>query len=91
MSVQQTSLNAYKEMKDKIGTRQKEVLEEIRRMQNQGKDTTNMELSYSLNREINTITPRVLELRKAGKVELSTKRKCKITGREVMAWKIKQQ
>lgn len=51
-------------------------------------DFTNSELSEYLNWPINTVTPRIHELRKKDLVQFSEKRVCKITGRMVIAWKL---
>lgn len=83
--VQTTSLFAYRtEIVPTIGTRQRVVYDEIMRH----KDVTNTEISHFLGFPINTVTPRVNELRKAGLVCESVKRPCRITGRTVIAWKV---
>lgn len=49
---------------------------------------TSCEIAAALNLPINTVTPRVRELRTQGLV-LAAKRQCKITGRTAWAWKAK--
>lgn len=39
--------------------------------------------------EINRITPRIFELREKKLVVEASKRKCKVTGRTAIAWKVK--
>jgi len=95
LNVQTTSLNAYfGEIMDTIGDRQKAVMQIFG--QNFTRDFTNAELSNELNWPINTVTPRVYELRGEGKanpierdnpllVEVR-RRKCEATGRTAIAW-----
>jgi len=52
-------------------------------------DMTNMEVASALHMSINRITPRVLELREAGLVVLSQRRRCGVTGNWAMSWKVK--
>lgn len=81
---QPTSLSAYHEIKPTLGERQKEVYEILSLYP----DLTNTEISEKLGLPINSITPRIFELRKYGKVEESCKRKCRVTGRTVIAWRV---
>ena len=82
-SIQPTSLQSYyTEIKPHLGDRQKVVLEEIKK----GGNMTNNEIAASLGVQINTITPRVHELRKLGLVIEGVKRVCRVTGRTVIAW-----
>lgn len=48
---------------------------------------TNAEISDRLSWPINTVTPRVLELRKLGHVIDNGIKKCSITGRAAHVWK----
>ena len=80
--VQETSLLAYIELDVSLGERQYAVLNIIR---DHG-PVTNTEISKHLCLPINSITPRVHELRKAGKVVCAGKRQCTITGRHVLVW-----
>lgn len=87
MTVASTSINAYRtEVLPSLGERQKCVYEELTKAH----DLTNSELASRLNWPINTITPRVHELRKEGLVIEETKRKCRVTGRTVSAWSVKR-
>lgn len=83
--VQSTSVAAYYErVRPKLGEKQAAV---IRTMRHSDKDWSNNELARSLGWPINTVTPRVKELREMGLVTLSRKRKCGITGLLVNAWR----
>ena len=83
--IQETSLLAYyNDVLPKLGEKQQVVLEGIIKSE----DITNTELSARLNLPINCITPRVHELREKKLVIESQKRKCKITYKQVIAWKI---
>ena len=85
--VQETSLLAYRETQPRIGEKQAEVLKVLRAARDTDVDFTNCELAYALDWPINTVTPRVKELRGFGLVVLSRKRRCERTGRLAMAWK----
>jgi len=87
--IQETSLEAYLEVKPRLGEKQKEVYRLLKNATRVGFDMTNMEIAQALKWSINRVTPRVYELRQAGLVVLSRKRKCGVTGRRAMAWKIK--
>lgn len=83
--VQFTSLEAYfGEIKPDLGRRQTEVLEMFTRG-----SFTNAELAFAMNLPINSITPRVFELRQKGLIVEDCVRKCKSTGRNAKVWKIK--
>ena len=82
MGIVDTSLLAYADIKVELGTRQKTILDVITYLGT----CTNLEISKFLGLPINQVTPRVLELREKGCVELDTKRECKVSGRLVMAW-----
>ena len=84
MPVQITSLIAYHDLGLTLGKRQKVVFEAI----NKFEDVTNAELADFLGWPINTVTPRVFELRKMGIVEERFKRPCKITSRLAIAWRL---
>ncbi len=84
--MQQTSLFAYRnEIIPVLGFKQKRVYEALKTKEN----FTNTELAEYLNWKINTITPRIKELRDMEIVEDEGKRECLITGRKVLCWKIK--
>lgn len=85
-----TSLEAWREVQPKIGRRQRQILRYLGTASRAGLNLTNMELAEGLGWSVNRVTPRVLELRKKGRVELAEKRRCRITGRFAMAWKVKK-
>lgn len=84
--MQPTSLEAYEEVKKTLGTRQLRVLEKL---DYNPTAMTNTELAYAMDLPINTITPRIFELRQKGLVKEHEKRKCTITGRTAIAWRVK--
>ena len=85
MTTSITSLNAYHgEVKPTLKTREDSVFQAIFVLG----EASNSELAEYLKWSINRVTPRVLELRDAGRVELSKIRECKVTGRQVKAWKV---
>lgn len=80
---QQTSLFAYIEVKPTLGDKQKIVYEALKKFDHM----SNQEIAEYLGWEINSITPRVLELRKMGYVREWGEVKNK-QGRAVKAWEI---
>lgn len=81
-----TSIHAYYDrVKPTLGNRQKVVFEMLRNKDN----WTNSELAQTLEWPINTVCPRIFELRKLGLVEDSGKRICKVGGLMAHAWKIR--
>ena len=78
-----TSLLAYSEILEDLGWRQRQVYEVIRRL----KSCNNLTISRELNLPINSITPRVKELRDFGVVRQHRKDNCEETGRLVIFWK----
>jgi len=81
--IQETSqLAFYNFVKPNLGERQKAVFELLEKADN----LTNSEIASRLGWPINTVVPRVYELRKANLVCEATKRVCRITGRRVIAW-----
>lgn len=82
--IQQTSLLAYKDLQETLGKRQLEVYNQLKIG-----SATNSELSHILGVRINSITPRVYELRKKGFVERKTVRTCMVTGRKAIEWRLK--
>lgn len=86
--IQDTSLKAWlNEIAPTLGARQIAILEAFEL--DQRSDFTNAELSVFLDKPINTVTPRVFELRELGILEESRKRQCTVTRREVHAWRLK--
>lgn len=89
MTVATTSLKAYREdVEGNLGERQELVYNAIKLYSTKGSDVTNSELAQVLNVPINTITPRVFELRQKGLVRQAQQRKCNVTGRTAIAWEI---
>jgi len=84
--IQQTSLDAFSEVKDSLGERQLQVLNFFRT--HRDLDFSNNELSWNLQLPINRVTPRVYELRSKGYLCHSLVRYCRITGKKVIAWKL---
>ena len=84
--IQPTSLEAYEEVKKSLGRRQARVLIML---DHSPKAMTNSEMARLFDWPINTITPRVFELRQLGLVKEHEKRKCNVTGRTVIAWRVK--
>lgn len=84
MTVQDTSREAYDFIKPLLGERQREVLVVL-------EDSTvklcNQDIADRLGWPINTVTPRVKELREMGMVEESHRAPYGPTGRTVMFWK----
>lgn len=86
MAVQETSRLSYaQDVFPVLGERQHEVYEAIRTA---SQSLTNSEIAHILNKPINTITPRVFELRGMQLVSEDKKRSCSITGRTAIAWKL---
>jgi predicted transcriptional regulator len=83
--MEETSLMAYKEIEPTLGERQKEVYLAIKSLV----ETDNLLLSRYLRLPINSITPRVLELRKLGLVKKVRVGKSIVTNRNVNFWGLK--
>lgn len=84
--LQDTSQKAYEnEVKPTLAPRQLAVLAVFER--SAGRDYTNSELAQELEWTINRVTGRVKELRESGHLEDSGKRMCRVTQREVHAWR----
>ncbi len=85
--IRDTSIRTYlNEIAPTLGARQIAVLEAFEYSTEE--DMTNMEISKRIEREINTVTPRVHELRCLGILVESRKRPCRVTGRMCHAWKV---
>ncbi len=82
--MQVTSLMAYDSIKNSLGEKQRIVLEAIFKL----KEASNYDIKKHLGWEINSITPRVKELRDRGLVKESKKDTDPISGRKVIYWKI---
>lgn len=85
--VQQTSLDAFERIKPSLGERQRQVLRVF--LLNRRKSYTNHELARELKLEINTVVPRVYELREKGLLVLAGKRPCSITHHDCLAWMLR--
>jgi len=84
--VRDTSLHTYRlEVEPTLGERQKAVYDLL---VSAGENLTNSEIASRLNWPINTVTPRIFELRKVGKVMDDGKRECRVTGRTCYAWRV---
>jgi DNA-binding MarR family transcriptional regulator len=84
--IRSTSLKVYREeVEPTLSARQEAVLSAFRRRER----LTNLELARFLEWEINTVTPRVKELRDKGILEEHCKRTCNISGRTAICWQIK--
>ncbi len=81
--IQETSIESYLDFSDKLGDKQKEVLNAIRQMV-AGTDTEIANyLGYN---DINAIRPRRFELVASGLVREVGKRLCSITGKRAIVW-----
>lgn len=88
MMVEDTSLDAYIEIKPTLGSRQKAVLDAIHHIVSTFNTyPTNLEISKFMGLPINSITPRTNELDKLGKVWKSHKRTCNVSGRLAYTWR----
>lgn len=83
MTIRDTSLDAYKSIKKELGKRQQQVLEVIHYYG----EANNLMISKKLGIPINSITPRVNELRKMGMVIEAYKDKCPYTKRVSIYWR----
>jgi hypothetical protein len=88
MGYQSTSGSAYADMKGVIARKQAEVLRLLANAGNGSEGYNNRQISLFLGWPINTVTPRVLELREMGKVELAGRRVDPMTQRTTMFWKV---
>lgn len=82
--IQQTSIRAFREISEEINDRQAKVYNTIALMPK----INNTEIAKYLKKPINTITPRVHELRKKGLIKQAGTKKCPITNKTTMAWEI---
>ena len=89
MNVQQTSLEAYHLIYDKLGAKQRRIYDLLKKASRNGFDMTNREISRVLKCDTCRVTGRVFELRAQGLVILAQTRICTVTGYRAMAWKVK--
>jgi hypothetical protein len=90
--MQETSIKSYDELLDKLGTRHEEIYEAIKRIGTKYKDATDQEVKEFLGQlDANYVRPRRNELVNDMKlIGFSRKRKCSVTGKTAMAWKVLQ-
>lgn len=88
MSYSSTSAAGYAAVQSTLAQRQQEVLTFLKSAGHGSAGYSNRQIAQILGRPINAITPRVLELRQDGFVELAGYRKDAISGVTVKAWKI---
>ena len=84
--IQSTSRLAYDSIVESLGARQSDVYGAIKRFG----EICNLQIAHELRLPINSITPRVKELRELGLVEEAAKRKS-ATGRTAIYWKVKRE
>lgn len=84
MTAQQTSLEAYKSIRKSLPFSYKAVISVF----NPKEDLSNTEIASRLGWPINRVTPIVKELRAMGYIYYYKTRKCQITGRMVMTWRL---
>ncbi len=83
MNVQDTSTQAYHEdVKPTLNARQNVIIQALRHKD----QVTNNELAYTLGWPINTVTPRIFELREMGLVIEHCRRPDKNTRRRSICW-----
>ena len=87
--VRQTSLLAFQDQLPHLGRRQLEVLKAIRDCNMHGIYPTDREIARLLGyADPNKVRPRRHELMQNGLIEEAGKRKCKVTGKLALTWKI---
>ena len=84
MNVQETSLEAYESIQPELGLMQQTVYDAIE----QHEGISNLDISRILNIPINSVTPRVKELRDMNFVKFHNHKQDPITKRRVMTWEI---
>lgn len=82
--IQDTSLDAYLGLLPELGSMQNMVFNLLKVYP----DSSNHDISRLLCKPINSITPRVKELRDKGLVFFSSYKVDSITGKRVMCWKV---
>ena len=81
--IQETSLEAYRALQPELGSMQNMIYNILKTYPG----LSNLDISRIIKKPINSVTPRVNELRKMGLVILSHHKKDRITRRRVMCWK----
>ncbi len=82
--IQQTSLEAYEEVRKNLGTKQTMVYNALKEM----KEANNQMISVFLNIPINSVTPRVKELREKRLVGVAFVGPDLNTGRQTIYWRV---
>jgi len=83
MSVRQTSIESYDELKPKLSSRHRMVMLALNLLV----EASDFEIAAFLNeKDPNFVRPRRNELYKMGKIKCVGKRKCTITKKTVMIW-----
>lgn len=87
--VEETSLEAFEQIKEKIGERHQEILNALKYFNETGRDATDYELAIHLGQsDPNYVRPRRYELvNKFKLVGFSQKRICSVTGKIALAWR----
>jgi len=83
--IQSTSLEAYYDLLPDLGSMQNMIFNVIKLYPG----VSNLDISRILDKPINSITPRVKELRTLDLVVFSHYKKDRITNRRMMCWKVK--
>ena len=86
MPIATTSRMAYEGILPELADRQRMVLDYLREHDND-QGWTNSEMAFFLMMPINSVTPRVNELRQMGMVVFAIQRKCTQTGFTAKAWR----
>lgn len=87
--VTETSKQSYKSIQPELGKRQYLILNAFTELCYLNGDATDVEVAKYLKVDTNTVRPRRFELVNLYKViGFNQKRKCKVTKKNVMAWKV---
>lgn len=91
-NMQETSMRSWEDIQSKLGERYKEILDALENLWMLNGDATDQEIKSFLGKlDANYVRPRRFELVNHYKlVGFSQKRKCLVTGKTAMAWKILQ-
>lgn len=87
--VQETSIEAYREIKPKLNDMQERVIAVIYERPFM-RDYTNRELAHFMGVDVCHVTGRTYELRQKGILVFNRKRMCSITQRRVLAWRLQE-
>ena len=82
--MQETSQMSLKELKPILGERQKQVIKALIYLG----EANNREIAEYLHLPINSVTPRVMELRSFGRVESVRTKEDQITKRQTLLWRL---